>query len=327
MKIPPPYISLYNSGELEKRAQRLNARLANCDICPRACGVNRLEDERGFCNSGGHPIVASICAHNGEEPALSGQRGSGTIFLGNCNLRCVFCQNHQISQNPQAQLTNEIDCRQLAQKMIYLQDELGCHNINFVSPSHFVPQIVTAVLLAIPEGLKIPLVYNSNGHDALSTLKELAGIISIYLPDLKYADNTAAEKLSEAPEYVEPARKAIKEMFLQTGNLIVDEAGVAVTGLIVRHLILPEGLAGSSQSLKWLAEEVSPQVAVSLMAQYHPCHKAINIPALSRPITTAEYEEALTALRELKLGNGWLQDTAAEKIYLPDFEKDGSPFA
>jgi len=183
----PEYIALYQSGELERRAEALEARLASCNICPRECGVNRLEGEQGFCHSGHLPIVAAVCPHYGEEPAISGSRGSGAIFLGNCNMRCVYCQNYQISQNWKKQQSNELDCHSLAERMLYLQDELGCHNINLVSPSHFVPQLVRAVLEAVPMGLRLPLVYNTNGYDSIKSLRELDGIISIYLPDLRYA--------------------------------------------------------------------------------------------------------------------------------------------
>jgi len=263
----PKYIALYRSGELERRAERLEARLASCDICPRRCGVNRLEGELGFCHSGRLPIVSSFCAHHGEEPALSGSHGSGTVFLSNCNMRCVYCQNYQISQNWKKQRANEIDCHSLVEHMLYLQDELGCHNINLVSPSHFVPQLVRVVLEAVPMGLKLPLVYNTSGYDAVETLRELDGIVDIYLPDLRYASDDWANRFSQAPDYVAQARQAIKEMYRQVGELVVDEFGVAQRGVIVRHLILPNGLAGSKESLGWLARDVSPRVTVSIMSQ------------------------------------------------------------
>ena len=328
MKPPEPkYFSLYHSGELERRAKRLEERLASCDICPQECGVNRLEDETKFCHSGRQPIVSSFCAHHGEEPVLSSSRGSGTIFFGNCNLRCLYCQNHQISQNWQGQKLNEIDSRTLAQHMLYLQDALGCHNINFVSPSHFVPQIVRAVLMAVPMGLKIPLVYNTNSYDSIKTLKELIGIISIYLPDLKYASDAWAKRLSQAPDYVRHSRCAIKEMFRQVGELVVDELGVARRGVIVRHLILPNELAGSAESLAWLAKEVSPKVSLSLMSQYHPMHQALEFPPLSRTISPSEYKAALKIMNDAGLENGWRQGMGADKIYLPDFKSKGHPFA
>ena len=250
-----------------RRADSLEARLGSCDICPRGCGVNRLEGETGFCHSGRLPVVASVCAHQGEEPAISGSRGSGTIFFGNCNLRCVYCQNHQISQDFEAQRSNGITPPALAEQMLYLQNKLGCHNINLVSPSHFVPQIVRAVLEAVPMGLHLPLVYNTSSYDCAETLKELDGVVSSYLADLRYASNECGQKFSEVADYAERARAAIKEMYRQVGNLAVDDEGVARRGLIIRHLILPNRLAGSEQSLNWLAKEVSPGVAVSVMSQ------------------------------------------------------------
>jgi putative pyruvate formate lyase activating enzyme len=322
----PGYIALYQSGELARRAQALEARLSACDICPRECGVNRWEGEVGFCHSARRPIVSSVCAHHGEEPVLSGSRGSGTVFFGNCNMRCVYCQNHQISQDYKAQRRHEIESHVLAENMLYLQDELGCHNINFVSPSHFVPQIVRAVLEAVPLGLRLPLVYNSSGYDSVATLRELEGIISIYLPDLRYASNKWGKRFSQAPNYVERARAAIKEMYRQVGNLVVDE-GIARKGLIVRHLILPNGIAGSQDSLRWLVREVSPRVTVSLMAQYFPAHLAPRIPLLSRAISSEEYNEVMELVEKLGMENGWRQGIDAAHHYRPDFSREGHPFA
>jgi putative pyruvate formate lyase activating enzyme len=322
----PGYTALYRSGELERRAQALEARLASCDICPRECRVNRLEDELGYCHSGRLPVVSAICAHHGEEPALSGTRGSGTVFFGNCNMRCVYCQNYQISQDWRRQESNEIDCRALARKMLYLQDELGCHNINLVSPSHFVPQILRAVVEAVPGGLRVPLVYNSSGYDSVVTLRELDGVTSIYLPDLRYASDKLARKFSASSCYVARARQAIKEMYHQVGDLVVDESGVAQRGLIVRHLILPNGLAGSRESLTWLVREVSPTATVSIMSQYMPMHRAPRIPSLARKITVEEYEEVLGLLDDLGIENGWVQEMGSAEEYLPDFEREGHPF-
>jgi len=322
----PGYIALFNSGELERRANALEERLASCDICPRECHVNRLQNELGFCHSGYLPIVSAVCSHHGEEPVISGSRGSGTIFFGNCNMRCVYCQNYQISQNWRKQKSKQIDCRALARNMLYLQDELGCHNINFVSPSHFVPQLVRAVLEAVPMGLRVPLVYNTNGYDSIASLKELDGIISIYLPDLRYSSDVRAKKFSHTPDYVERARQAVKEMYRQVGSLFVDESGLAQHGLIVRHLILPNGLAGSEESLVWLAQELSPTVTVSVMSQYLPLHRAGRIPLLSRKITLVEYETVLNLLCDTGIENGWVQEMGAAGEYVPDFEREGSPF-
>ncbi len=323
----PSYLSLYESGELEKRSQQLSNRLAFCDICPRECHINRLDAETGHCHSGALPIVSSYCDHHGEEPALSGDKGSGTIFFANCNLRCLFCQNHQISQDWQKQESNEITCNQLAEKMLYLQNELGCHNINLVSPSHFVPQILEALLSAIPLGLHIPLVYNTNGYDSLETIRELDGIIDIYLPDFKYFDNKHAQELSGAANYVEAAKAAIREMYRQVGNLVIDDSGIAQRGLIVRHLILPERLSGSREVLKWLAEELSPEVTISLMSQYHPMYRALELPSLSRSISQQEFDEVFNLVVELGMENGWVQQLEAADYYVPDFERKGHPFA
>ena len=324
--VEPGYLALYRSGELKQRAAALEARLSSCDICPRQCGVNRLEDERRFCHSGRLPRVASVCAHHGEEPALSGSRGSGTIFFGNCNMRCVYCQNHQISQNYASQQFNAIDHRTLAGHMLYLQDELDCHNINFVSPSHFVPQLVRAVVEAVPMGLQLPLVYNTSSYDSIKSLKELDGVISLYLADLRYASNKWSRKFSQAPDYVERSRAAIKEMYRQVGDLVVDDRGVAQRGLIVRHLILPDGLAGSRDSLTWLAREVSPTITVSIMSQYFPAHLAPRIPLLARGISPAEYAAVVSLVDELGLENGWLQGMDAPRHYAPDFRRESHPF-
>jgi putative pyruvate formate lyase activating enzyme len=323
--IEPGYIALYRSGELQRRAEALEARLSACDICPRQCGVNRLEGELGFCHSGHRPIVASFCAHHGEEPALSGSRGSGTVFFGNCNMRCVYCQNYQISQDYKAQRHNEIETSVLARRFLYLQ-ELGCHNINLVSPSHFVPQIVKAALEAVPLGLKLPLVYNTSSYDSLKTLKELDGIIDIYLADIRYASNEFGRKYSRAKNYVGNARAAIIEMYRQVGDLIVDGDGTARRGLIVRHLILPNHIAGSRESLRWLVSGVSPRVAVSLMSQYFPAHRARRFPLLARTISAEEYDEVAKLVDELGIENGWLQALSSSRNYLPDFAREAGPF-
>jgi putative pyruvate formate lyase activating enzyme len=323
----PDYIAFYHSGELARRAEALEARLASCDLCPRECRVNRLENEQGYCHSGRLPIVSAVCAHHGEEPAVSGTRGSGTVFFGNCTMRCAYCQNYQISQNWKAQSSKEIDCQILAERMLSLQNDLGCHNINFVSPSHFVPQLVRAVCEAVPMGLRVPLVYNTSGYDSLASLRELDGVISIYLPDLRYASDDPAKKFSDAPDYVARSREAISEMYRQVGDLALDESGLARKGVIVRHLILPHGMAGSRESLAWLARELSPAVTVSIMSQYLPVNRALSIPLLSRKITAREYEAVFDLLTELGLENGWVQEMGAAEEYLPDFEREGHPFS
>ncbi|MCK4274053.1 MAG: radical SAM protein [Dehalococcoidales bacterium] len=322
----PEYTGLYRSGELERRVERLEARLGECDICPRECGADRLRGKVGSCNSAYLPIVSSVCAHHGEEPVLSGSRGSGTIFFGNCNLRCVYCQNHQISQDPETQQHYEVGTRVLAERMLYLQDGLKCHNINLVTPSHFVPQIVRAVLEAVPMGLRLPLVYNTSSYDSIETLRELDGIISIYLADLRYASNEMGRKYSRVRHYADSSRAAIKEMYRQVGNLEVDDEGIARKGLIIRHLILPNGIAGSEDSLSWLVNEISPAVAVSIMSQYHPAHHAYRYRELNRRILPEEYDSVVRLAERLGMENGWVQGMSSPANYLPDFSVD-EPFS
>ena len=324
----PSYLKLYRCGELKRRAESLEARLASCGICPRECHINRLENERGFCHSGYLPIVSAACDHHGEEPAISGTRGTGAIFFGNCNMRCVYCQNYQISQDPGHQNSKEMDFYTLAQQMIYLQNELGCHNISFISPSHFVPQLVRAVLEAVPLGLRVPIVYNTNAYDSVVSLRALDGIVDVYLPDLRYASDTWAAELSYTADYVTQARQAILEMHRQVGNkLILDDSGLAHRGLIVRHLILPNGLAGSRDSLTWLVKEISPKVTVSIMSQYYPSYLASQISQLRRKISLSEYLAVLKLLDELGIENGWVQEMDAAENYLPNFKLDGHPFS
>jgi len=324
----PSYLRLYRSGELQRRAEALEALLESCDICPRECHTNRLKNEHGFCHSGYLPIVCAVCDHHGEEPAISGARGTGAIFFGNCNMRCVYCQNYQISQDPERQGSKEVDFQALAEKLIHLQDELGCHNISFISPSHFVPQLVRAVLEAVPMGLRVPIVYNTNAYDSVASLRALDGIVDVYLPDLRYASDTWAAKLSHTADYVTRARQAILEMHRQVGDeLVLDDSGLAQRGLIVRHLILPNGVAGSRASLAWLLREVSPKVTVSIMSQYYPSHLASQMPQLRRKISVSEYLAVLKLVDELGLENGWIQEMDAAENYLPHFERDGHPFS
>jgi putative pyruvate formate lyase activating enzyme len=325
--IEPGYLAFYRSGELERRARALEARLASCDICPRECGVNRLEGETGFCRSAHQPIVSSVCAHHGEEPVLSGSRGSGAIFFGNCNMRCVYCQNHQISQDPKNQQRYEVGTRVLAEHMLYLQEDLKCHNINLVTPSHFVPQMVLAVLEAVPMGLRLPLVYNTSSYDSVQSLRELDGIISIYLADLRYASDRWGRRFSRVPDYVARSRAAIREMYRQVGDLKVDSEGIAQKGLIIRHLILPNGLAGSEDSLGWLVGEVSSTITVSIMSQYYPAHRAPQYPLLARKILPEEYAGVTALIDRLGIVNGWVQEMDAAENYLPDFACKDSPFS
>jgi putative pyruvate formate lyase activating enzyme len=321
----PCYVSLFNSGELTRRAEKLKSKLESCDICPRACSVDRNESNKGFCRSGSLTSVSSYCDHHGEEPVLSGKCGSGTIFFHRCNLACIYCQNYQISQDEHTE-SREMANFELAETMVYLQNKLGCHNINLVSPTHFVPQIVEAVSLAVPRGLNIPLVYNTNAYESLETLRLLDGIIDISLPDIKYASDKWAKKYSKAKNYVNISRAAIAEMFRQVGNLQLDADGIAKRGLIVRHLILPNNLAGSVDSLTWLVEHTSPDVTISVMSQYRPCYKAYNEQALARSISHAEYKAVADRVELLGIENGWLQEMESSDCYMPDFRRERHPF-
>ncbi len=320
------YLSLLRSGELEKRVQQLNALLADCTVCPRDCHVNRLKGQLGYCLSGREAYVVSICDHHGEEPVISGPNGSGTVFFGGCNLRCVFCQNYQISQRPKYFRQFEMSTQQLAHHLLHLQNNMLVHNINFVSPSHFVPQMVEAIYFAAQKGLHIPIVYNTNAYDALPVLKLLDGIVDIYLPDFKYFSDEAAWRYSKVKNYVSVAKAALKEMYRQSGELVLDENGVARRGLIVRHLILPNDLADSAEILKWIARELSPNVTISLMSQYFPTHKAAQYPLVNRKIRYSEYARVVAVLEKLGFKEGFVQALEAPDYYLPDFEKEGHPF-
>ncbi len=299
----PHYILLYKNGVLKKRVELLYEMLKECRICPRECGINRLKNERGFCKTGLNPIVASYNLHYGEEPPISGYQGSGTIFFTNCNLRCVFCQNYPISQLGAGK---EVEINELAQMMIRLQ-KMGCHNINFVTPTHVIPQILKALLIATERGLNIPLVYNSGGYDRADTLQLLEGIIDIYMPDSKYSSDKMAEEYSSCPDYTTINKAALKEMWRQVGSLYVDAKNIAKKGMIVRHLVLPCRIAGTKEVLKMLAQEISKSVYISLMSQYFPANKAKEFPQINRRINHEEYKEALNCLHQEGLSEGWIQ--------------------
>jgi len=298
------YLELHEKGILGKRSEELNVLLENCRICPRNCKVNRLKDEKGFCGAGRRVVVSSYNLHFGEEPPISGHRGSGTIFFTHCNLRCCFCQNYPISQLGNGQ---DVEISDLAKMMLKLQD-LGAHNINFVTPTHFVPQIVEALELAAGNGLKIPLVYNSGGYDSTDTLLLLDGIIDIYMPDAKYSDPNSARTYSRASDYFDVNRKALLEMYRQVGDLKMDREGIAMKGLLIRHLVMPQDIAGSREVLEFIAKKISKNTYMSIMAQYHPAHLAFEFPELSRRITKKEYDVVLKIADELGLERGWRQD-------------------
>ena len=299
----PAYAAL-GAAEWNRRVQAAQELAAACRVCPRRCGVARLAGEVGRCGVGPRPVVASHNLHRGEEPCLSGQRGSGTVFFTGCSLACVFCQNFPISQLRKG---NEVGVERLAEMMLELERR-GAHNINFVTPSHQVPAILEGLRLAAAAGLRLPIVWNSSAYESLETLALLDGIVDLYLPDLKYADGAAAERLSGAADYVEVARSAIREMHRQVGGLELGADGVAVRGLLVRHLVLPNGLAGTSSTLAFLARELGPAVAVSIMGQYFPAHRAGETEGVERPLSAAEYEAALAGLEAEGLDQGYLQE-------------------
>jgi putative pyruvate formate lyase activating enzyme len=285
---------------LEKRAKDAVSSLASCEICPRHCRVNRLKDERGFCKIGRHARVYSYAPHFGEEPPLVGRHGSGTIFFSGCNLACVFCQNYDISQMDSGQ---EVEAKGLARMMLCLQD-LGCHNINFVTPSHVVPQILEALVLAKAEGLSVPLIYNSGGYDRSETIRLLDGIFDIYMPDAKYGRDEAALKYSGAPRYTYYMKASIKEMHRQVGDLQIDEEGLAFRGLLARHLVLPYGLGDTLEVIRFLSEEVSKDTYLNVMAQYRPEYNASRYPELSRRLTLGEYRDAVELAARAGLTRG-----------------------
>jgi len=296
---------MISDTELQERIEAAYQLLESCRVCPRECGVNRLKNDKlGFCRSGLNPVISSVSPHHGEEPPLSGTKGSGTIFFTNCNLRCVYCQNYPISQmgTGAERTTGELACQ-----MLWLQEQ-GCHNVNLVTPTHFVPQILKAIGIALERGFRLPLVYNTSGYDSLESLKLLDGIVDIYLPDMRYSDDPTSLKYSIAPHYPEINRAAVKEMYRQVGNLVVDENGIAKRGLIIRHLILPCGLSGTERIMKFLAEEISKDVYISLMSQYFPAYKAHEFKELSRRITAEEYEKAYQIMQKYGLENGWVQE-------------------
>jgi putative pyruvate formate lyase activating enzyme len=310
--------SKLTASELFDRA-RAARRLADpCRLCPRECGVNRLDGERGYCGAGAVPGIAGALPHFGEEPPLSGMGGAGTVFFSRCNMRCVYCQNHQISQG---QTGSEIQPAALADRLIELQ-AIGCGNIEPVSPTHYLPWLLEALAIATENGLSLPLVYNTNGYEAAATLDLLEGIIDVYVPDIKYASDEHAARYSDAPEYVETARSAILRMQGQVGDLVTDEAGRAVRGLILRHLVLPADISGAAETLFWVAENLPDTTTLSIMAQYSPLHRAKLHPPLHRCVTEAEYDRALDLAWDLGLENVYIQEYTARDCCIPDFSKD-----
>ncbi len=293
----PAYLHAFETGVLDKRIADSQRLLKKCSLCPRLCEVDRLADEKGHCRTGRRAVIASYGPHFGEETPLVGRNGSGTIFFSHCNLLCIFCQNYDISHEGQGYAVSAED---LAVIMIELQKR-GCHNINFVTPTHVLAQILEALPLAIEGGLQIPLVYNCGGYERVTALKLLSGIVDIYMPDFKFWDEDPALAFCDAPDYPERARQALREMHRQVGDLRMDDRGIAQHGLLVRHLVMPKGLAGTRSVMRFIANEISSNTYVNVMDQYRPCGQADGRSDIGRSLTSAEYEEALEFAREAGL--------------------------
>lgn len=287
------YLTLYRSGELACRIDAAIRRLESCDLCPRRCGVNRLQGDIGVCRIGRRAKVASYSPHFGEETPLVGRHGSGTIFLTSCNLLCTFCQNYDISHLAEGV---EVEPERMAAMMLRLQ-ERGCHNINFVTPTHVVPQLLEALLVAVEGGLHVPLVYNSSGYDRTEPLALLEGIVDIYMPDFKFRDPRWSERYCGAPDYPAAAREAVKEMHRQVGDLRVNSEGIAERGLLVRHLVMPNGVAGTAEIMEFIARGISPDTYVNVMDQYRPCGTAEQDEFIGRRLLASEYREAVRSAR------------------------------
>ena len=297
----PSYMQLYESGELEHRIARLMKILEACALCPRQCKVNRLRGESGYCQAGADLQVSSYFPHFGEERPLVGRQGSGTIFLTHCNLKCNFCQNYDISHLGVGEIVSP---QKFARMMIALQQQ-GCHNINFVTPTHYAPQIVAALPVAIKMGLESPIVYNCGGYDSLEVIKLLDGIVDIYMPDVKFASNEHAERYASALDYFDVLQEVLLEMQRQVGILKIDKIGIAYQGLLIRHLVMPNDVAGSEEILKFIAEKLSPDSYVNVMSQYHPCFDARDDPLINRRITSREFHQAIGIAKKYNLYRGF----------------------
>lgn len=303
MGFVPVYVRLYETGGLENRAAAGREMLQECKLCARECGVNRLQDEKGFCRSDARVMISSAGPHFGEEPPLVGRYGSGTIFLTNCNLGCVFCQNYDISQLGHGR---EVDSDELARAMLALQG-MGCHNINFVTPTHYIPQILASLLIAVKNGLHVPLVHNCGGYESIDALKLLDGVFDIYMPDMKYGNNDMGGKYSKAPNYFDVATAAVSEMHRQVGDLVINSEGVAERGLLIRHLVLPDNLAGTREVVEYISK-LSKNSYVNIMDQYRPQHRAFKYPELSRRISSEEFMDAISLAEEAGLSRGFPHD-------------------
>ncbi len=315
----PSYIKLLESGEFEQRVNSAWKILESCTMCPSNCKVNRLQGELGTCYSRSLPIVSSYTPHFGEEPVLSGNRGAGNIFFGNCNLNCVYCQNHEISQNRRKELENEVTCEALADIMLELQQK-GCHNIGLVSPTHFAIPILKAIFIAAKQGLHIPIIYNSNGYDSVEVLRLFDSIVDIYLPDFKYGTNESGKTYSAVDNYFTHTGKAIQEMHRQVGGKLIYEDDIVVRGLIIRHLVLPNDLSETEEVLSFIAEHISKDIHISLMSQYYPANRAEKHILLNRTVRDSEYAKAIALLQKFGLTNGWVQESDSNSHYRPEFE-------
>jgi len=300
----PAYLELARKGKLRERAEEAYKLLQSCSLCPRRCGVDRFQGQRGFCGAGERAKVYKFKIHLGEEPPISGWRGSGVIFFSGCPLKCIYCQNYPFSHQEKGR---EISPLFLSRMMLYLQ-KMGCHNLNLVTPTHFVPQILSAVKFAVDNGFHLPIVYNTSGYESLQTLRLIDGVVDIYLSDFKYSQADVGKKYSQVWDYPQVAEKAIKEMYRQVGNLLTDQNGIAKRGLIIRHLLLPNNLSGSEEIFSFIARELSPSVFISLMGQYLPLWRAKAHPSLGRKITIEEFKKAFMALELAGLENGWIQE-------------------
>ena len=289
---------------IDNAIKNFDGALRRCAICPRRCGVDRPSGKRGYCRAPLDPVIYSYIQHHGEEPALSGSKGSGTIFFTHCNMKCVYCQNYKFSQ---LDTGAGVSIEKLASIMLDLQKS-GSHNINLVNPTHYAPQIVTALDIAVKDGLNVPIVYNTSGYDSLDTIKMLDGIIDIYLPDMRYSDNSMAKKYSGAPDYVEHNRSCVKEMYRQVGDLALDKDGIAKKGLIIRLLVLPGAVSGTVRSLKFIRDEISKNAFLSIMSQYYPTFKAMDFKEVSRRVSKDEYMNIVDEASSLGLNNGWIQE-------------------
>jgi putative pyruvate formate lyase activating enzyme len=307
----PGYLNFYKSGELKRIANALFLSLESCQICPRRCQINRLSGKKGFCQTAGLPEIFSFMVHHGEEPPISGTGGSGTIFFSHCNMGCVYCQNYEFSQLGKGR---EYTFSQLAQVMLNLQSQ-GCHNINLVTPTHVLPQILKSLELAISGGLKIPLVYNTSGYELAGVIKFLAGIVDIYLADSRYGGNLAAKKLSKADGYAQYNQEALIEMYRQVGPAEFSDDGLIKKGLIIRHLVLPNRLSQTEKIMKFISTKLSKDTYISLMSQYLPYHLASSYPQINRRLKKEEYEEAKEILERFHLLNGWIQESYGQERF------------